>query len=953
MTTPSIFSQNFLLPYLEEFHLSSVTNIRNITEQIELLNEELESGKISSLKEEEFKPRFISTFFGDILGFNYGNADRWQLRDEKKSKTDGTKADAVLGYLFIDKNQDDVRVVIEIKDANTDLDSIQNRPDKQSPVSQAFGYASKSGGNCKWVIVSNIKETRFYPALDQSKYQVFYLEDLKNQDKLKELLFLFHKDRFIKELDQSYLDQLFEKSKSESIQSVQYSHIIDKIYYSLKKFEGLNFVDPNFIAKISPFNILNDHVWHYEDRNLFTLNPEIYELMMELEIENSTINFSKKLTDEISNLGVKDANFKLEWSFKFLNMSQISHLSSIKDYKEIEVKNKKTIGFSKRSTFGFEEGRDGITKNIWVYPDGLCECYSCTLRRLSFRTLLTRIKSQEGNDQNCNLELAYGNYLVADNNFKSAYSIYKTYEAKIKGKQNKGVEYFLAKLNLKYLYNLVMDYGLEDSQMIIEDLKYIDLDKVLHQEIEFDVDPVVKEYLVKIKEDYLINRIQEEVEDILLRAENLHNLYLRGGKQTAGPNLPSMLIRQYHLLYLHVNQNHIIYDVFRRYRNLSEKIFKGLITLHEVPEYNLKEFNVFLLIEAILHVSSNSLKEILQKIDKIRISKEEVDKFLERQLNFINSYVEYSIFSDPHPNTVLLTQLANYRFKDRFNSIFSNLFTILSRVTITHEQFAPSKRSLIDFIKIEKELYWYELEEFIVFIQKQIHLFNVEEIIELLKIAFKGHEFYYTKYSHAIKKLPSIIRDQFPEYKLSDSNLIRLAISKAYSENGVSNDLIRLVPLYSICDDERQNILRPEFDTALSKKFDSELYWKLVVNTNYEWVNQFQNYVDEVNNDIRRPWKDRFTNPKYLGFIYLITKLQIPNNRSEFGAFTGLNDFESWMLYPATFDYKKFNVSWLKEVRDPLIWQRLNTPNLKKVLNAKLKREYDPFLAEVIYRHLK
>jgi len=140
MKIAPIFSENLLSHYISDFRLSSVTDIRGITLLITGLVKELESGKLESLKEEEIKSRFVNTFFGDILGFNYGNSNKWQLREEKKSVTDGTKPDVALGYFFSDETKDDVRAVIEIKDATTDLDSPQKRPDKQTPIDQAFGY---------------------------------------------------------------------------------------------------------------------------------------------------------------------------------------------------------------------------------------------------------------------------------------------------------------------------------------------------------------------------------------------------------------------------------------------------------------------------------------------------------------------------------------------------------------------------------------------------------------------------------------------------------------------------------------------------------------------------------------------------------------------------------------------------------------------------------------------
>jgi hypothetical protein len=57
------------------------------------------------------------------------------------------QADAALGYFSMNKKLDDVRVVIEIKDAKTGLEAKQNRNVKTSPVEQAFEYANDMGKN--------------------------------------------------------------------------------------------------------------------------------------------------------------------------------------------------------------------------------------------------------------------------------------------------------------------------------------------------------------------------------------------------------------------------------------------------------------------------------------------------------------------------------------------------------------------------------------------------------------------------------------------------------------------------------------------------------------------------------------------------------------------------------------------------------------------------------------
>ncbi|MEP6804042.1 MAG: hypothetical protein ABI892_05945, partial [Flavobacterium sp.] len=186
----NIFSQENLNDYSSNFRLSDVPEIAYKKEIIQNWIEDLRCGKLASLKEEETKSRFILEIFGEVLEFSFWNSRNWYLREETKTKVDGTKPDAALGYFSKDKQKDDVRAVIEIKDANTDLDLKQKRDGNKTPIDQAFEYAPKMGGSCKWVIVSNFKEIRFYPSNDRTKYQVYFLEDLVDNS-FKEFLFLF------------------------------------------------------------------------------------------------------------------------------------------------------------------------------------------------------------------------------------------------------------------------------------------------------------------------------------------------------------------------------------------------------------------------------------------------------------------------------------------------------------------------------------------------------------------------------------------------------------------------------------------------------------------------------------------------------------------------------------------------------------------------------------------
>lgn len=226
MLQQNIFGDRNYKQKLADYSLIEVENLEAKTALISKYIKALESGRIERTKEEAIQADFLNKFFGEILGYEYNDPNLWNLEKEYKSVTDGTKADGALGFFTMDsKNINaDVRAVVELKDALTDLDKPQNRQgDKRTPVEQAFSYSSKAGGRCKWVVVSNFKEIRFYHASDQSRYENFVLQELLNTDKLKRFFFLLQKERLISQKGESFVDILYrERQEAEQIISKQF-----------------------------------------------------------------------------------------------------------------------------------------------------------------------------------------------------------------------------------------------------------------------------------------------------------------------------------------------------------------------------------------------------------------------------------------------------------------------------------------------------------------------------------------------------------------------------------------------------------------------------------------------------------------------------------------------------------------------------------------------------------
>ncbi len=171
--------------------------------------------------------------------------------------------------------------MIELKDANTNLDERQNRHnDNRTPVEQAFGYQHKIGKDCKWVIVSNFNEIRLYHHSSSIEYEQFFIKELSDEEKLKRFFFLLGKENLISKNGISVIDSLF-------ISNEQDEQEITKKFYAAFKEIRLKFFD--HLKTYNPTideNILLEKTQKLLDRFIFICFAEDNRLLPETIFKN-------------------------------------------------------------------------------------------------------------------------------------------------------------------------------------------------------------------------------------------------------------------------------------------------------------------------------------------------------------------------------------------------------------------------------------------------------------------------------------------------------------------------------------------------------------------------------------------------------------------------------------------------------------------------------------------
>ena len=246
----TLLNQKLLKSCVEKFNFPENQKRQRIDEIISAWQTAFKDHDLSKAKETSLQGKFFSKFFCEILGYTMQDDGQevWTLKQEAKTEVDGKEADGSLGYYS--KISAKTRCVIELKDAQCNLDSKQqSRESKQTPVEQAFQYLYKFA-DCDWVIVSNFRYTRLYhKSKGQTAYEEFDILNLHEEREFKRFYYCLCKENLLNENSCSQMDLLIKQSGEADID-------ITKEFYAEFKtvrkilFEHIVNNNPNFDKKL-------------------------------------------------------------------------------------------------------------------------------------------------------------------------------------------------------------------------------------------------------------------------------------------------------------------------------------------------------------------------------------------------------------------------------------------------------------------------------------------------------------------------------------------------------------------------------------------------------------------------------------------------------------------------------------------------------------------------------
>lgn len=212
------------------------------------------------------------------------------------------------------------------------------------------------------------------------------------------------------------------------------------------------------------------------------------------------------------------------------------------------------------------------------------------------------------------------------------------------------------------------------------------------------------------------------------------------------------------------------------------------------------------------------------------------------------------------------------------------------------------------------------------------------------------------KYDDIVENLPLAIHKHHPEFRISSTHLIQTAILKCSSEDGKYN-YRKLVNFVKVCNEECGALLLSTFESSLDKRFDGHLYQELLLNADYDPNNKgyFRLYSEFINSRkggrAFKVGKQKLTDIVFINYALIVHHFKL-FDRPELNILQNLNEYESWLLNPANYDYSKFDAMWLQEFNKVTILENVKGNNsIAEVLDQELTRSFDPSLAELKYKY--
>ena len=656
-------------------------------------------------------------------------------------------------------------------------------------------------------------------------------------------------------------------------------NILDQIYsYMEVLFREINTYPAHLFKDSSPFRKSNTFIPFYDTFSISTDNAELFDFFESVDIKSD-----------------------LDISFKNLDL--------INDVEQPEEKTKKVLSWLSHSLIlQIESKQNQKSVGTRYFHSKKCDCFKCRYMRLEFESSFRNLNAKTDDIQG-QFRLAYthchiGNFLLAEETYRRIATSAK--------KKKLYVTEFIARFNLSKLYNFIRHHYWDDQAVdaTLEQIKKIDLDKY---EGNFEL-PEHHKLIDFIRQTKFFTRAEKRIRKCLDKIKDHYEVSQNGG--WSNNNHVAELVSEYAALKLFIQNNFIVFENFLEFRNVTDLFVEGILASYAIPEecgsrlYYLDDWLVNIFIHS---ANAKTLNKLIARYNLSEIiyksNSTEGDSLIELLDNF------FARNTSIHKAFEKNCEEKNRFFWDRYNSIFSNLTTIVSVTNLPPDQINRFADYLLDFFQGDNSIYIFNIKYVQLFLERKGHLISKSRHKRFLQLALQNGKLHNDR---LIEIILIQIKNHFTNIKLS-RQICDEFISYSIEHCSVCNtrhSSYLIVDLYRIAsEDIVKDYLKKTILDHLNESFDFDLcYYGGIFDVieidsqKLELMIEEAKPKSEINSAynlftgskrVRRPMMDMLFNLCY--------KLKVDLNEERFKDFKGIDPYYDWLLDMNGFDYSLFD----------------------------------------------
>lgn len=741
-------------------------------------------------------------------------------------------------------------------------------------------------------------------------------ENILNEDNFEKLLTDITKSQkaqLHKKKEQINLKANYSKVNEE----ISNLNIIDGLVKLTEIFSGINVFPQSIINKL---NVFTGEEGSLYGETLSTDNEKFYNFLDNLSVNNDIFLLKDSNVEYAT---VDDFQNKVRHILNFLRVNWITHVT--------------WKGRSKCK-------REKICVHNLFVSKG-CDCERCSYSKLNFPRAAELLKKGDDSiETEFKLRKAYTFYLMAD--LEKSYKEHKKIIDQISIGKEPGI-YIVAKYNLLQLKRMVdWQFFGENRHEILRELnnETFALDEILMPEHYIDI-------FKQISENRFVNNAISDIDHKLtdIRKQWYSDQFGGSSTNSYARNLIIEFLRSYNF----VEYNHLIYNEYREFEVLVNKMLEGIIALYAINNPASSKYDHFgytIIDMWLFHAEPSHVKHLLRryeiKILDIEFSDIEYARLNEYISNLINSS---SIISENFKKE-------NYTHNDKIKKLLQNYILIIAIVNLTQDQKDNLLGKYLILIDVLGEWYFtaFDYLDYYVHYNETVSSENLEKIITLIK---KYDHFHHDIFPNSIK----LLCENYQEPQKLESALKEVIGIDDFSlddflDRNKFSDLPFLVDMLSL---ETKTNFKKALIAKLNNDFDSELFYLYsifdVLDFNPSFFNQYLEQTPDFTikktghefmsgrKEPKNYHLDKVINLMFKFDLEFTPEIRALSNRAID------KDYYDWIMNIDEFDYSKFNSYWILHYKTASYFKVFKkSEKLKYELRKALKDNYIEGVAKIL-----